>query len=149
MNATEEKRSADAKRQARAQLNTIIELVDKLQWLNERENDRATVEIEEGYPLDREGVEQYAYENALSVCVRRAAWRTLDDPDTKPDEFQILLCCGGPHVEIRGELNEHMEPENATLHYQDWFTGLIEFRDFADMEQGKLNEYCQLFYFGE
>ncbi|MDR6858912.1 hypothetical protein J2W96_005244 [Variovorax guangxiensis] len=37
------------------------------------------------------------------------------------EEFEILLCTGGPTVRIVGDLDHHGEPDRARIEYQDWF----------------------------
>jgi hypothetical protein len=36
-------------------------------------------------------------------------------------EYRILLCTGGPAVQITGNLSSYNEPAAATLQHQDWF----------------------------
>jgi hypothetical protein len=83
-------------------------------------------------------------ENALSVEVR-SAWASLGST-LEADEFKIVLCTGGPHVEIRGEIGTYGEPSRAWIQYQDWGTPMTQ---FFDIEQSTLIEYCRQFYFGE
>lgn len=89
-------------------------------------------------------------EDPLSIEVR-SDWWTLDqyaEESKKPSAFKILLCTGGPAVQIIGELNEYCEPESARIEHQDWGTPWTEYRLTAD-EQETLLEYCRQFYFGE
>ena len=83
-------------------------------------------------------------EHPLSLEVR-SAWDVVGG-DTSPAEFRIVLCTGGPHVEIRGELDQYQQPSRAWLQYQDWGTPLTQ---YFDIEQSTLLEYCHQFYFGE
>lgn len=85
-------------------------------------------------------------EDALSVEVR-TGWTTPGD-DAELDEFRILLCTGGPAVQIRGELDEHGEPCRAWLEYQDWWTGWrVAETETSDMDA--LLSYARCFYFGQ
>lgn len=85
--------------------------------------------------------------DALDVQVR-SDWHSVGDEDgSKPSEFSILLCTGGPAVRIRGELNNYSEPCRAWVEYQDWFTPWTEL--VSPCEQSTLLAYCQQFYFGE
>ena len=82
--------------------------------------------------------------HSLGVEVR-SAWDVVGG-DTSPAEFRIVLCTGGPHVEIRGELDQYQQPRRAWLNYQDWGTPLTQ---YFDIEQSTLLSYCSHFYFGE
>ena len=86
------------------------------------------------------------HEDALSVEVR-SDWH-VPGGDDAPAEFRIVLCTGGPHVEMRGELNEHGEPESAALYYADWSTPLTE-RPNRPGDKAALLAYAACFYFGE
>lgn len=90
----------------------------------------------------REAIEQ----DALSVEVR-TGWYAPGEEST-PEEFRIVLCTGGPHVEIRGELNRG-EPSSARLMYQDWGTPLTELVDISSDNRASLLTYCRVHYFGE
>jgi hypothetical protein len=144
--------------QADAQLASIREMVAALAAAEDSEDDDA-----------REEAEQAIHEDALSVEVR-TRWMSLNeysqavsvtglsqerlsraDPEPfKPAEFRILLCTGGPAVQIVGTLSEHGEPEteNLQLQGQDWFqpwqNAVISYED-----RQILCRYAQCFYFGE
>lgn len=90
----------------------------------------------------RERIEQ----DALSVEVR-SGWHSLGE-SMEPAEFRIVLCTGGPHVEIVGELGQHNEPDAARILYQDWFEGKTELVDITSDERDSLLTYCRTFYFG-
>jgi hypothetical protein len=83
-------------------------------------------------------------EDALSVEVR-SSWGNAGET-LEAAEFRIVLCTGGPHVEIRGEIGTYGEPSRAWIQYQDWGTPMTQ---FFDIEQSTLIEYCRQFYFGE
>ena len=126
------KDNSHAKKQARAQLNSILEMVEE--WHDTNDDDAF------------EEAERAILESALSVEVR-ADWHA---PGTDPDidtEYQILLCTGGPAVMIRGELNGYQRPETARLYYQDWFTPWTEYTDISESEREAMLTYCQCFYF--
>jgi len=84
-------------------------------------------------------------EHPLSVEVR-SAWIPANDVQFSAEEFRIVLCTGGPHVEITGDLDGYGTPHRAWIQYQDWGTPLTQ---YFDIEQSTLLEYCQQFYFGE
>lgn len=73
----------------------------------------------------------------------RSGWTSYGDTAT-PEEFRILLCTGGPAVQIRGELDQHGEPYRAWVEYQDWGTAWTQ---FFDVDQKTLLAYCQEFIF--
>ena len=101
----------NAKSQARAQFGSIKEMVETLQ---------AARDDDHGSDADSaaiENAEQAIREDALSVEVR-SGWRTLNSPDgAEPCEYRILLCTGGPAVQIVGQLSEHNEPETAHIQF--------------------------------
>lgn len=84
-------------------------------------------------------------EDPLSVEVR-SGWHAPGG-DASPEEFMILLCTGGPAVRVIGYLDQHGQPWEARIEYQDWFTPWVELRDGVD--ETALLTYCQQFYFGE
>lgn len=107
----------------------------------------------------REERETRIQEDVLSVEVR-SGWYVpgARDADTKPAEYRILLCTGGPAVQIVGDLSEHGEPETAVMQVQDWFLPWTDFYpatkiDHDTDEHAKAEEillaYARCFYFGE
>lgn len=97
---------------------------------------------------NREAAEQRIHENALSVEVRESAWRTVGAEPMGADQFRIVLCTGGPHVQISGELGAHGEPELVGLESAEWFSGL-EPLPLDDDERDALQTFAEQFYFGE
>lgn len=83
-------------------------------------------------------------EDALSVEVR-SDWASPGE-ESSAGEFRIVLCTGGPHVEIRGEL-EHGEPSRAWLSYCGWGQTMQEL--CAPGAEDVLLAYAGVFYFGE
>jgi len=160
----------NAKRQADAQMRSIREMVAALECdydlLNElRESDGtltdwhdggaeqlATLEEEAGDCVDRDDAERRILEDALSVEVR-SDWVDLSEAVRDgcaaigASEFRIVLCTGGPHVQIRGELSQG-EPSRAWLEYQGWGTPMTERVNLAG-DQDALLAYARCFYFGE
>ena len=128
MGKTQEARRGED--QARAQLDSIIEMVEKL---------------DTGTDIEREEAQTIIHEDPLSVQVR-SGWYSPGSENTKPEEFEILLCTGGPAARIIGELNEYLEPETAILQHQDWFTPWID-QPLTEEEEEKVLEYCRQFYF--
>jgi len=99
------------------------------------------------FEFDDEEARQTIQEDALSVQVR-GAWHSPGDTDVEDDEFEILLCTGGPAVRIVGDLNSG-SPDRPRLEYQDWFTSWTELIIDNDEEREALQTYCEQFYFGD
>lgn len=102
-------------------------------------------EIEsEGFEFDEDGAREAIQEDPLSVEVR-SGWASRAE-EFEAEEFQILLCTGGPAVRIRGEIDGE-RASRAWVEYQDWFTPWEELRPLP-CEQETLLRYCNEFYFG-
>ena len=123
----------------------------RLEELRENADDldeEGTLELEElneiaGDYEDQDAVIEAMLDNALS-CEVRSGWS--DNPEgLTAEEFRIVLCTGGPHVEIRGELGRFNEPDLAWIQYNDWGTPMTTLVSDSDA----LLTYCQRFYFGE
>lgn len=82
---------------------------------------------------------------ALSQEVR-SEWQSLGK-EVKPTEYRLLLCWGGPAVQVIGELDEAGDPCSARLEHQDWarpWTDAVLTEPEADM----LLWFAQSFYWG-
>lgn len=112
-------------------------------WDDENTEELKILMNEAGDCADREEAEQRIQEDPLSVEVR-SGWDIVGG-DMSASEFRIVLCTGGPHVEIRGEL-DNGQPSRAWMQYQDWGTPMT--RVFG-IEQSTLLTYCSQFYYGE
>lgn len=121
-----------AKEQAKRQLEGIVDLMLR-------------IEEADSSSTDYEDLEQKWDEDPLEVSVRCASWSTPHD-DLQPDEYRVLLCTGGPAVQITGDLDERGCPTNATLQYQDWFTPWEDYRDISMDEADKLLTYVSRFF---
>ena len=82
-------------------------------------------------------------EAPLSVEVR-SDW-TNPGTTMEAGEFRILLCTGGPAVQIRGELDRG-EPVRAWLEYQDWGTPWTQ---YFKADSKILCAYASFFFCGE
>lgn len=78
----------------------------------------------------------------LSVEVR-SGWTSSKD-EFEVEEFRIVLCTGGPHVELVGNLDRGV-PSRVRVLYRDWGTS----GELFDFDHASVIEYCQQFYFGE
>lgn len=161
----------NSRRQALAQYESICDMVDALEfaeehssdtivanddetdWVNLDEDERETfTRLLGDYSADdltdpdscRERIEQ----DALSVEVR-SDWYTpgADEDDKAPAEYRILLCTGGPAVQIVGDLDQYKQPSSARLIHQDWFKPWTEV--IEGVAQSTLLRYARCFYFGE
>lgn len=127
-----------------------VEHGDRLRELEDQIEDEflELTELEEaaGDCESEDDARQRIEEDALSVEVR-SGWESMGS-ELSPAEFRIVLCTGGPHVEIQGELNDYNEPESVRLLFQDWFEGKQEYICDSD-ETADLIAYARVFYFGE
>ena len=160
MTAQTEDKWQNAREQAQAQFESIREMVEELR--RQQEGDDETGEIDDG-ALDE--ARDRIQEDALSVEVRSdwvapGAFAFESRDRATPAEYRILLCTGGPAVQITGTLSEHGEPETARLEMQDWFLPWTEYRPLAPRDaNGEVNcvadaeeillAYARQFYFGE
>lgn len=86
-----------------------------------------------------EAIEQ----DPLSVETRSdwvSTWETMF-----PGEFRILLCTGGPHVEIVGDLDHYKQPCSVRILYKDWGTH----GELFGFDHESVLRYCSVFFFGE
>ena len=130
------------KEQARMQLDGIVEIMTALETA--KEHGKAEYDGKED---DENSLRERVQEDPLCVQVR-SGWHTPGG-ENEDEDFRILLCTGGPAVQIRGELDEHGGPYNPVLQYQDWFTPWEDYRETTDEEDGYLLAYCREFYFGK
>ena|SRR5688572_18406743 len=125
-----------AEQQAKAQTDSIVDMIRALnKALEDRDNNA------------EETARDAIQEDPLSIQIRDG-WRTPGGEST-PEEFEILLCTGGPAVRIVGDLDSHCEPSRPRLQYQDWGTSWTEYHDISKEQREALLAYCQQFYFGE
>jgi hypothetical protein len=114
-------------------------------WNEENAEELKDLENEAGECTSEDEARERIQEDPLSVEVR-SAWTPAQEVPFSAAEFRIVLCTGGPHVEIRGELDDNGTPCRAWMQYQDWGTPMTQ---FYDISQSTLLTYCQEFYFGE
>lgn len=109
--------------------------LSELEELAELENQAGDCESEDDA---RERIE----EDPLSIEIR-SDWVNPGEELT-PCEFRIVLCTGGPHVEIVGDLNQYSEPTSCRVIYKDWG----DRGELYDFDHAIVLRYCQCFYFG-
>jgi hypothetical protein len=153
---TKEQTAAEA--QAQAQYESICSMLDavevdydRLEELKESmgSEDWTTDDLEElemlqadaGECTDEDDARQRISEDPLEVTVR-SGWVSQGDKMTA-DDFQILLCTGGPAVRIMGELDQYGTPCRAWMEYQDWGTPWTQ---YFGAEQKRLLAYAQNFF---
>lgn len=159
-----EKDQERAESQAKAQLESIIDMVKRLEHCRDcteegcdltdaeiyaginlfyKKGDKASEEDRKQYH-DEDEARQAISEDPLSVQVR-SGW--ADSPEEmEAEEYEILLCTGGPACRIVGELDQG-EPDSARIEYQDWFTPW-GYHDTSSEEDKALLTYARQFYFG-
>ncbi len=155
-----------AKDQARAQLESIVEMVKRLEHVRSCDGEGCeltdaevfagiNIYYKDGMIASEEDRGQYHNEDEARQSIEedpvgiqvRSGWHTPGEEEA-PAEYEILLCTGGPAVRITGELSQHQEPETAQIEYQDWFTPWARYGDTSDEEDEALLTYAQQFYFG-
>lgn len=97
-----------------------------------------------GECTDADDARQRIEEDALSVEVRSGWSSPGNQEEMTPEEFRILLCTGGPHVEIVGDLDRG-QPSRVRILYRDWGTS----GELFDFDHDAVLTYCACFYFGE
>jgi hypothetical protein len=134
-----------ARNQAQAQFESIKEMVTNLR--EARKNQKKQKYDKESEKI-LDDIEQTIREDILSIEMR-SNWHMLGQEAEQGGEFKLLLCWGGPAVQIVGELNEYNEPETATIQFQDWGTPWTEYIPDVEGWEDILLDYCRVFYFGE
>lgn len=132
--------SDNSLKQAEAQLSGVRELVSNL-------NDAH----DSGDPEALDEARQRIHEDPLSVQAR-TEWidpNQFHHPEinVEPMEYRILLCTGGPAVQIVGSLNQYGEPVSAVIEHNDWFGGWESYL-LNDEEEEDVLEYARSFYYG-
>lgn len=114
-------------------------------WMDE-ETDEELRMLEEaaGDCSSEEEALERIHEMPISVEIR-SGWVSTGSL-LSPAEYRIVLCTGGPHVEIRGELDNCGAPATASLLHQGWFE---ELREYEEADKEVLLSFASRFYFGE
>jgi hypothetical protein len=118
---------------------------DLAEWDSEYGAELIQLQEDAGDCENQEQARERIQEDPLSVEVR-SGWCSPGG-EMEAEEFQILLCTGGPACRIRGELGQYSAPRRAWIEYQDWFTAWEEYHSCVD--QDVLLAYCREFFFGE
>lgn len=124
----------NAEQQAHAQVSDIVEMIlalgcdfDRLEELREEKRDceddglafewseeLAELEEQAGEYAGRDEVCDAIHETPLSVEVR-SGWHAVGEDAGEPEEFRIVLCTGGPHVELTGDTGR-----SVRVVFSDW-----------------------------
>lgn len=144
-NANKDTRAED---QAKAQLESIKDMMARLEHVRDCNGDNCTLtdkQLYDGINLyytkkltrkqrdeaiadyhDEDAAQSAISEDPLDVQVR-SDWHTPGEQGENA-EYYILLCTGGPAVRIVGDLDQYGRPDSARIEYQDWFTPWVEYR---------------------
>lgn len=93
------------------------------------------LEAAAGDCTDADDAQQRIYEDPLSVEFR-SGWITQGEEMT-PEEFRIVLCTGGPHVELVGDV----DGSRIRVLYRDW----DESGELFDFDRNAVTEYVGYF----
>lgn len=121
------------------------ELESPEEWRAENPSEAAELaDLEEvvGDCADEDDARRRIQEDALSVEYR-SAWQSPGEELT-PSEFRIVLCTGGPHVEIVGDIDHHGEPCSPRILYKDWGTS----GELFDFDHEAVLTYCREYVLG-
>ena len=130
-----QKEDTHSKDQARAQLSSITEIMKNYAEAIDDDNQNML-----------EALETEIHEGPLSIQVR-SGWASTPE-DFEAEEYEILLCTGGPAVRIIGEFDEYKQPDGSVvIQHQDWGTPWTTLHTSVE-EDTALLEYAQKFYFG-
>lgn len=125
-----------AAREALAEAQNELE-----EWDGDNGEELAELTEAAGDCEDHDEARERIQEDALSLEVR-SGWQSAGETLT-PDEFRIVLCTGGPHVEIRGDLDHHGEPSRVRICYSDWGTS----GELFDFDHDAVMTYAREFVF--
>lgn len=115
----------DGFEQALAKIAGVIELYEAWESLIE---DRAEAVCIDGEVLEsQDDVIRRADEYPLSFEVRSHLWRSSQDyPQQTPDQCRFVLSTGGPHTEVRYEVDLTGSITEPVMWFSDWWTTLNE-----------------------
>lgn len=115
-------------------------------WMTEDDaQELAELEEQAGDCESEEDARQRIEEDALSVEVR-SGWISPGG-HMEAEEYRVVLCTGGPHVELVGDIGWEGYPESVRVLFQDWFTGKQELI-LTSAEREAVLEYAACFYVG-
>ena len=98
----------NTKQQAQAQVSRIVGMIRALNCDYDRLEELA------GEFESEEEARDAIYETPLCVEVR-SGWHSVGEDAGEPEEFRIVLCTGGPHVELTGDIGG-----TVRVVFRDW-----------------------------
>lgn len=116
------------------------------EWEANYNEEWGDLELDAGDCESREDALTLIHESVISVKVR-SGWSYAGCMSNVPQEFRIVLTTGGPHIELRGDLDETQCPTSVKLLYRDWGTPLTEL-SVAEDDIYHLLTFASVFYFG-
>lgn len=99
-----------------------------------------TLEEEAGDFEDQDAAECAIDEHPFSGAEFRSGWSAARTY-LEADEFRIVLCTGGPHVEIIGDFDRFGDADNVRVLYKDW----SESGELFDFDRDAVRAYCNRF----
>lgn len=124
----------NAQSQAIAQVETIVAMMaayemdwDRFEELKDFDSEdfdsEEEVELQQlaewaGDYADRDAAYDAIIDDPLSIEFR-SDWVPTGEKMTR-NEYRIVLCTGGPHVELRGEFDHRDSPCNVRVLFKDW-----------------------------
>lgn len=157
----------NARQQAAAQAQSIADMIaaleldyDRLEELREELADLEEQQAPAGYLQRLDGLrEELAeleriadgcadadeardriMEDPLSIETR-SGWVSVGD-EMSAEEYRIVLCTGGPHVEIVGDLDQHGAPCRVRIVYHGWGDS----GELFDFDHAAVLAYAQQFF---
>lgn len=89
---------------------------------------------------DAEEARDRIMEDPLSIETR-SGWVSVGD-EMSAEEYRIVLCTGGPHVEIVGDLDQHGAPCRVRIVYRGWGDS----GELFDFDHDAVLTYAQQFF---
>jgi hypothetical protein len=131
--------TANSETYATALADAQRELVE---WNDENAEELAELVEAAGEHADYDAAMEAIHCDPLSVEVR-SGWSEPGD-SLDPSEFRIVLCTGGPHVELQGDLDRYGDPSRVRVLYSDWGTS----GELFDFDRTAVLTYCQQHHVG-
>ena len=106
----------NAKQQAQSQVSGIVGMIRAIECDFDRlEELRDGLAFEWSDELaDQDEARDAIHATPLSVEVR-SGWRSVGEDAGEPEEFRIVLCTGGPHIELTGDIGG-----TVRVVFRDW-----------------------------
>lgn len=123
----------------------LEELREELADLEEQANGQRLEELAELERIadgcaDADEARDRIMEDPLSVETR-SGWISAGE-EMRPEEYRIVLCTGGPHVEIVGDLDQHGAPCRVRIVYRGWGDS----GELFDFDRAAVLAYAQQFF---